>query len=505
MSQKKRQTKRQSEDFQRNDVEGRSSVYALPQRVPAAPNEASILLTEDDLRRDFESEISEVTHDKSLSRRQRAERKRELLKLQVLVESERERRAIAALEAKLPRPQWYSSDDDDDDDESVLSDVERAAISELKKQPEGGAGLVFRVLYTVLSAVAFVFHLTSTCPIPWLRSKSGRTYGVWSATGGGQPDLKVRDIHDCSYEMQYWQAAAAMSVLATIVSCAATIGGVLLCVNQGHMALSFIFSFYSVVFSLTSWALVVALSHHFRCGKGVFANGVANLDAGFALTLCGWVMHMAAIIVLGLHFFKYWTRSIHKGNAHALRFIYVAVGIVTLLFYSVGQAYAMWGKTFPDVKVSISMWHVQVHDRQTRLSTFLSRGSYRCTTITHRMKVVAAFMIMSIIWLFFAVVLGTGACYNSYYIKHSLFFGYSSSIFALVAWITLLVTRYSRLCTGATPYGQSYWTDMGYNGIPSGIDNAQIDFDGYTFREGFGLIVAGWAISLLATVLNTVL
>ncbi|CAG9569998.1 hypothetical protein LMJF_10_0220 [Leishmania major strain Friedlin] len=473
-----------------------------PQEEGVATNRTSASVTDDDLRRDFDSEVLELGHDKSLSRKERAARKKELLKRQAVVEEERRRRAIVALEAMLPRPDWYSSDDED---EFTQDGVEAQKISELTTQPEGGAGLVFCVVYTVLSAAAFVCHLTSSCPIPWMRGESGRKYGVWRATGGGQPDLEVSDIHDCSYEMQSWKAAAAMSVLATVTSFGAMISGVLLCVNKGHMGASFILSFYSFFFSLVSWALVVALYHSFRCGKGTFAGGVAHLDAGVALMLIGWVMHIVAFTVLGVHFVKYWTRSIDSGKTRAVRFIYVAVGVATIFLYSVGQAYTMWGKAFPQVEASVSLWHVRIYDRKTRLSTFLSRSTYKCPAITHRMKAAAAFMIMSIIWLFFAVVLGTGACYKSQYIKISIVFGYASCIFALTAWITLLVTWNSRLCTGATPSGQSSWTDMGYNGIPSGIQNAQINFSGYSLREGFGLIVGGWAISTVALIFNTVL
>ncbi|CBZ24337.1 hypothetical protein, unknown function [Leishmania mexicana MHOM/GT/2001/U1103] len=468
---------------------------------PVASNRVSAPVTHDDLRRDLDSEVLELQHDKSLSREERAARKKELLKRQAVMEDERERRAIATLERRLPRPDWYSSDDEDE----FQDDVEATKISELKTQPEGGAGLVFCVAYTVLSAAAFIFHVTSSCPIPWMRSKSGRKYGVWGATGGGQPDLKVSDIHDCSYEMQYWQAAAAMSVSATFASFGAMISGVLLCVNKGHMGASFILSFYSFFFSLVSWALVVALYHSFRCGKGAFASGVAHLDAGFALTLIGCVTHIAAFTVLSVHFFKYWTRSINSGKTRAVRFIYVAVSVATIFFYSVGQAYTMWSKTFPQVEASVSLWHVRIYDRKTRLSTFLSHSTYQCPAITHSMKAAAALMIVSIVWLFCAVVLGTGACYKSQYIKASISFGYASCIFSLAAWITLLVTWNGRLCTGATPSGQSSWTDMGYNGIPSGIPNAQIDFSGYSLHEGFGLIVGGWVISTMALIFNTAL
>ncbi|AIN96091.1 hypothetical protein LPMP_100220 [Leishmania panamensis] len=469
---------------------------------PVKSNDVDAPVTEDDLKRDFDSEVLDLARDKSLNWKERAAKRKDLLSRQAVVEKERERRVIATLEARLPRPDWYSSDNDD---ESIQSDVEAHEASELKMQPEGGAGFVFRVVYTVLSTVAFIFHLTSSCPIPWMRSSSGRKYGVWRATGGGEPDLKVSDIHDCSYEMQYWQAVAATSVLATFASCGAMISGVLLCVNKGHMAASFILSFFSISFSLISWALVVALYRYFRCGKGAFASGVAHLDGGYALTLIGWVMHMTAIIVLIVYFFKYWTRSIHSGKTRAVRFIYVAVGIITMVFYSVGVAYTLWGKTFPAVKVSVSLWHVQVYDRETRLSTFLSHSTYKCTTITRYMRVVAALMILSTIWLFFAVVLGTGACHNSKYLKSSIIFGYASSIFALIAWIILLTMRQGRLCTGAAPIGQSYWVDMGYNGIPSGIENAEINFDGYTLREGFALIVSGWGINTLVLIFNTAL
>ncbi|KPI88109.1 hypothetical protein ABL78_2796 [Leptomonas seymouri] len=456
-------------------------------------------IAEEDMNRNFDEEVLDLAKDKSLSRKERAKKKKALLALQALVEEEKERRTVVELDAKLPRPDWYTSDDDDD---SILSDVEEEEVSDLTLQPPDGQGQAFLILYTVLSFVAFVFHLTSSCPIPWMRGH-GRQYGVWRAKGGGLPDLKVNNIHDCSNEMQYWQAAAALSVISTVVSCGAWISGVLLYMHKGHMGASFALSFYCAVFSLASWALVVALYHYFRCGKGVFANMGVHLDAGFALTLIAWVFHLAALALLGIHFLRFWTRSVHSGKLHPMRFVYVACLIVAMLFYCVGMAYRMWSKDFPLVKASVTMWHVEVHDKTTNLRTFLSRRAYKCTTITRRMKVVAAFIIMSLIWMFFALMLGTGACYDARLVKGSLIFGYISIIFAPVAWITLLATRDGHLCTGATPAGASAWVDMGYNGIPSGIDNAQIRFDGYTLKEGFGLLVAGWALTTVAVILET--
>ncbi|GET86438.1 hypothetical protein, unknown function [Leishmania tarentolae] len=497
---------RQSEVWKETPQEERAAASRSEEPQQAmesrASNNGGAPMTESDLQCDFDKQMLEVKHDKRLTRKERAAQRKSLLERQAAVEQERERRAIAALESRLPRPDWYSSADED---EMIEDDIEEKKVSELKTQPEGGAGFVFCVLYTVLSAIAFVFHLASSCPIPWMRSKSGRKYGVWRATGGGLPDLKVGDIHDCSYEMQYWQATAATTVMATVASCGSMISGVLLCVNKGHMGASFILSFYSFFFSLVSWALVVALYHFSRCGKAAFASGVAHLDAGFALTLIGWVMHMGALIVLGVHFFKYWTRSINSGKTRAVRFLYVAAGVITIFLYCSGQAYSMWGKTFPEVEASVSLWYVRVYDRQTRLSTYLSRNTYKCPVFNDRMKASVGLLAVGTIWLFFAVVLGTCACYNFQYIKVSIFCGYASCICALVGWIVLVVTQHDHLCDGATPSGQSYWADMGYNGIPSGIENAQVEFSGYGLREGFGLILVGWILSTVVLIFNTAL
>jgi hypothetical protein len=467
----------------------------------AKPNEPVDEITEEDMTRDFDEEVLDLAKDTSLSRKERAKKKKALLARQAFVQKEKERRAIIDLNAKLPRPDWYTSDDEED---SIVSDVEKEEVSEMKAQPPDGQGRIFLIVYTILSFIAFVFHLASSCPIPWMRGH-GREYGVWRAKGGGLPVLKVNNIHDCSNEMQYWQAAAALSVISTVVSCGAWISGVLLCVSKGHMGASFALSFYSAVFSLASWALVAALYHYFRCGKGVFANIGVHLDAGFALTLVAWVFHLVALALLGVHFLTYWTRSVHSGKVHVMRFVYMACLVVTMLFYCVGMAYNMWSKDFPLVKASVTMWHVEIYDKETKLHTFLNRETYKCTTITRRMKVVAAFIIMSLIWMFFALIFATGACYDSRLIHSSLTFGYACVIFAAVGWITLIVTRHGHLCTGATPPGVSAWVDMGYNGIPSGIDNAQINFDGYKLKEGFALLVTGWALSTVAVVLNTFL
>lgn len=455
-----------------------------------------------DTTRDFDLEILTVEKDRSLSRSQRRAEKKRLLAEQAAAEAITEKQAIRDLEAKLPRPSWYSSDDESD---SFVSSEEAKEISELRSQPEGSAGYPSLILYTVLSFISFVFNLASSCPIPWMRSSSGRKYGVWSSWGGNETRLMVSDLFDCSQERQYWQAASAMSVIATFAAFGSVISGILLYFRKGHLGASLILSFYSMSFSLVAWSLVVALFHNFRCGKGVFADGVAHLDAGFALTLIAWVFHLAAIVVLGIYFLQYWTRSVHGGKPSAMRFIYVALTVVVMLFYCVGPAYTQWGKSFATVKVSVTMWHVEVYNKETQLSLFLSRRSYRCTTITRRMKVVAAFIIMACIWLFFSLVLGVGACYDTRYIRGSNFFGWAAALFSLVAWLVLIITRHGHLCTGTVAAGESTWADLGYNGIPTGIENAQIRFDGYALKEGFGLMVAGWALNTLAVLFNTIL
>lgn len=409
-----------------------------------------------------------------------------------------EKKAVAAVESQLPRPEWYSSDDDEKSAESS-EDEEK---SDLTAPAEGGMAVL--VLYTVLCFLAFVFSLTASCPIPWMKGKGamrGRKFGIWKATGGALPDIKVTDTHDCSNEVQYWQAASAFAVLSTFATFGALIAACLLCVGRGHFGASFALSFYGMVFALVSWTLVAALFHFHRCGKGSYAS-IANLDAGFALMLLTFIIMLASLGLLAVQFFTYYTRGVHAGKNQPMRLLVAVLLCVVMLFNCVGPAFNQWSKTFDQVKVHVTMWRVEVFDRTTELSTYLSRRDYKCSTITRRMKVVAAFNVMGNIWLFVAIPLAVGACHVARLRNGTMLFATLSCIFSMVAWLTLAATRHGHLCTSVVPPAASLWTAQGYNGIPSGYDNGQIVFDGYSMSEGFGLMVTGWVLNLAAVILN---
>lgn len=416
--------------------------------------------------------------------------------------AEHEREEVARLEARLPRPEWYSSDSDD---VSQLTEPDEEEISEMTVTAEGSLSLL--IIYTVFTFVCFAFNLTASCPIPWMRGRgtvSGRQYGVWRATGGGQPVFKVNNIHDCAQEMQMWQTSAAFSVMATLPAFGAFLSGILLCCGVGHVGASAILSFYSMSFSLVSWGVVAHLFGYNCCNKYRYRD-IARLDAGFALTLISFVFMLCALVVLGVYFIKYYTKSIHAGVTRPMSFAYLALLIVVALFYCVGNAFTMWEKDFDLIKCKVTMWHIELYDKQTTLSTFLGRKEYQCSTFTRRMKVVAAFNIMALIWLTMGILFSVGACFNAGSRTPSVVLGFVSCLFALVGWIVLCVIRHSHLCTSPVPPGVSIWTDLGYNGVPSGYFNGQIEYSGYKMSEGFALLLTGWGLNLIAPILNCVL
>lgn len=409
-----------------------------------------------------------------------------------------ETRQVKEMEARLPRPEWYTSDDEDSSESS--EDVKET--SELKAKPPGGVGLL--TVYILFCFVSFAFNLASSCPIPWLRARQGgRKYGVWKEWGGGLPDLKVKDITGCSEEKQYWQATSAFSVIATVFSFGATVAGLLLVLGHGHVGASFALSFYCTAFSLGAWALVVALFHFYRCGKGVFAVDLARLDAGFALTLIAFVLQLISLVVLLIYFTTYYTKSIHAGKQSPMRWIYVVMASVVMLLYCVGPALEQWSKEFPLIKCSFSIWHVKIYDRNSLLTAVLSRKAYRCSTIIRRMKVVAGFVVMSNIWMFLSLMFGIGACYREKLCRPANVLGWASVFFFMVAWLVLMITRYDNLCTSDVPPGSTLWP-ADYNGVPTGVFNAKVRFDGYKWREGFALMITGWALNVVASLLNCI-
>ncbi|EPY33740.1 hypothetical protein STCU_02026 [Strigomonas culicis] len=402
------------------------------------------------------------------------------------------------MEATLPRPAWYSSDDEDSGAEDAIEEDGTEM-----RAPQERRSLVH--VYTICVCIGFALNLAASCPVPWMRAaQGGRTYGVWRATGGGAADLEVTAIHDCSNEKQYWQAAGAFSVLATFFAAGAVISGIFLSVGRGHIGVSLALGFYGMAQSLVSWALAAALFHHYRCGKGTYSS-FARLDAGFALALVACALHLVGTAVLFVHFATYYTKSVHFGKPHAYRFLFVALLVVVMLFWCVGSAYTQWHRTFPLVKVRVTMWHVEVYDRASRLSTFLGRREYGSTIFIARMKVVAGFNIMSLIFAGLALFTAMAACFNHKQRRNSNILAVIAWLTSFISWIVLLVVRHRPIGTVAVAAGESFWYDLGYNGIPTGVANGQISYKGYAMGDGFALIVTGWALLLVATVINCVI
>ncbi|CAD2222918.1 hypothetical protein AGDE_02556 [Angomonas deanei] len=411
---------------------------------------------------------------------------------------EEEKEKVAAMEATLPRPSWYSTDSDDGEEELV----DAAEINEMKVKPPGSTGIL--IVYIILIGIGWVFNLASSCPIPWMKAKhGGRTYGVWRAKGAGLPDLKVNNIHDCSNEMQYWQAGAAFSVFATCFSFGALISGILLICGKGHIGVSIGLAFYSMSFSLVSWSLIAALLHYHRCGKGTY-NSFARLDAGFALTVVAWVLELVACLLLLIYFSCRYTKSVHSAKYSPMRIVYVILIFIVIVFWCVGCAYTMYEKDFPLVKSKITIWHTEVYDKASKMSTFLGRKWYMCSTYTRRMKVVAAFNIMSNIWAFFALMCGFASIQNRKMISKASLFGFIAFFFSFVSWLVIVINKSRILCNTEILEGQSLWYDLGYNGIPTGVEDGLINVKNYKLGEGFILIVTGWALVLVASILNCI-
>lgn len=158
--------------------------------------------------------------------------------------------------------------------------------------------------------------------------------------------------------MQYWQVLCAISIMATFAACGALISVILLYFKHGHLGASLILTFYSFVFTLMAWAVVVALFHYKRCDRPAFASGIAHLDGGFALMLLAWCIYAFTLALLIYYFFRFYTKSIHTGTTNPYRFVHVVLLCIALLFYCVGPALPVWSRSFNGITARVSLWSV---------------------------------------------------------------------------------------------------------------------------------------------------
>lgn len=362
------------------------------------------------------------------------------------------------------------------------------------------------IIHMIFFGIAFVFTLAAACPIPWYRGRNvdvggvnynDRLFSLWIAEGGKYPAIRVYAMKHCLLEKQFYQSIAVSTILGCVLSFLSfLISGARL---SGRTSYGWIllFSFLAFAWTLCGNAMSISMYYSSRCNAPRFSN-TASLAAGFVLSLLAWIFQLGGLLAVFL------VTKLNVGpvlkQLRVMDTYYMALLCVSLLFLCVANAGTVWKRSFNTRDVSVvrvTYWHTELI-MPNGTSLYYSRGHYRCSAYSKRMKASISFLILSSIALFMAAVLAIPAFLARGCRIASIVFSVITLVFLLISWVTAVAVRYRNSCIGAVN-GTMY---QYYPGVPSGIHNGLTSFPGYGVQEGLVLPIVAWVIVLGATVLN---
>ncbi|KAG5475022.1 hypothetical protein CUR178_04472 [Leishmania enriettii] len=375
----------------------------------------------------------------------------------------------------------------------------------LKPVPEHGFRTAL-LIHIIFFGMALVFTLVAATPVPWFRGRNvkvgnvnyhRRQFTLWKATGGGYPVVLVRDINNCPLEKQFYRGIAACMVVGCVLSLISLLMATARISGRSSYGWVLLFSFLAFAWTLCGNAMSVSMYYSSRCDAPRFSN-TARFDAGFALSLLAWVLQLGGLLAIAL------VTKLNVGpvlkHLRVTDTYYIALLCVSLLFLCVANATTVWKRRFnsPDVEVvRVTYWHTELIMRNGT-NLYYGRHHYRCSAYSRRVKASIAFLIISSVTLFLAIMLAIPAFITRGCRIASLVFSIVTLVFLFVSWVTAVIVRYRNSCTGAVE-GTKY---QDYPGVPSGILNGLTNFPGYGVQEGLILSIVAWVTVLGATVLN---
>lgn len=417
----------------------------------------------------------------------------------------------------LPKPKRvHASDLDESVQEEILAEktyevprgykyLEDNLPPILEPKPVGSykTSLIIFVLFTFVS---FALMLVSACPVPWYRGKDvtvrglnykGVKFTLYWQKGGNQPKISLRELRTCPIEKQFYQSIAASVIMATMFSLIAMVLGLArLCGGKVGYGWIMIFAFFGFFWGLAGNAMSISQFHLNRCNKPRYPY-VARLDAGFAVSLVGWVFQLIALLVL-----VFQTKLNVGPSLRDLRVMdtwFLVLMFIALAFTVIGNATTIWKRDFKDLTVRVTYWHTEVL-MGSGTNIIYGRAHYRCSAYNKRIKASISFLILSSVFIFFSILMAIGAFQSRGLRVGACVMAIVSWCFLIVSWVTSVAIFYRTLCERPVP-GTVY---ADYPGVPTGVYNGYTKFKGYGLAEGVVLPIVAWVLITAAVIANFV-
>eukprot|EP00796_Vickermania_ingenoplastis_P008304 gene8304-5819_t len=361
------------------------------------------------------------------------------------------------------------------------------------------------IVYIATMAVSCVLFIIAACPIPWYKGKNKTVNGIdfkdvkwslWKMEGGSLKTVKVSDM-DCPLQQQFFRAIAGCIIAALCFAFFGIVAGVLKLVKgKGSYGPLLLIGFLAFAWGICGNMMAASQYHQPFCSPMPRLANSAALNAGFALSLVGWVIAMIGFILLAVAT-KFNVGPALKG-IRTFDTMYTILLMIALLFSCVANAGNMFQRNFDDdtVKVvHIAYWHTEVvlHDG-TPIQ--MARELYRCFALNKRIKASIAMLILGSVSLFFAIILSVPAFLKPTFRLVSTILAGVASVFLLISWIIAVVILKSEYCS--LPVQGSVFES--YPGIPSGIWWGKTNFPGYHLAEGVILPIIAWVLTLVAMI-----
>lgn len=375
----------------------------------------------------------------------------------------------------------------------------------LRDQPLGFLRICIYI-YTISMFFAFLFLGVSAFPLPWLSGKSsnlldptdtfeGVHFTPWGQYGGQFPSSSVKDW-DCSKAQQIARSVAGSIIVSAVMALLGAVQGTLkLFGNKGHLSSYFLMLL--LAFLACAWGMCgnwIAFSWWKGHVCGADFHEFTKLSVGYALSLCGWVLALVSFCLIGI--------ATHFNVGPSLRYIrtfdtaYFIILCISLTFVTVASSRPLFARSFNDdmiKKVRVGFWREEV-EMKDHFTMIASRGLYRCDKYRAFIRASITLLLLSTIFLFFATVLSIGAFFKSLHRILSCGFAILAEACLTVSWILGVIIRYTTFCSESTE-GSPF---SNYPGVPSGVENGKLSFDGYHLREGLVLPIVAWILLLAA-------
>lgn len=365
------------------------------------------------------------------------------------------------------------------------------------------------IVFIALSVVGWIFLLCAACPVPWFKGRNvtingvnfaGRKYTLYWHRGGSQPDVGLRGLRGCPIEKQFYQSIAASTIMACVFSLLGwALGAARLCGRNVGYGWPAMFTFFSFGWGLCGNAMSISMYFLSRCDQPRYSH-MASFDAGFVLSLIGWVFQLVALLVIVASTKLNVGPSLRDIRVMDTWFVVMMLAVIALAV--IGNATTIWKRRFnsPQVTVArVTYWHTElIIPGGTNI--IYGRAHYRCGAYNKRIKASISFLILGTVTAFLSSMCGIGAFGSRMLRILGVVFAVITWANLFISWVTSVAIKYRTLCD--RPVNDTIYEK--YPGIPSGVLQGLTEFRTYGLAEGVALPIVAWVITTAAIVANIV-